>query len=96
MTRSITTVLFDAGFTLIDLVAPVAEVYLDAARDVGAELDACAFGQVLKRQWARLEEDHRKRNPDLTSSEEFERSAWRNFTSDSIRQFGMSSPLHRR
>jgi putative hydrolase of the HAD superfamily len=78
--KPITTVLFDAGFTLVDLVAPFVETYLGAARDVGAELDASAFGQALKRHWARLEEDHRKKNPDLTSSEEFERSAWRNFT----------------
>ena len=78
--RPITAVLFDAGFTVVDLVRPVVETYLGAARDVGAELDASAFGLALKRHWARIEEDHRKKNPDLTSSEEFERTAWRNFT----------------
>jgi putative hydrolase of the HAD superfamily len=78
--KRITAVLFDAGFTLVDLVTPVVEAYLGAARNVGAEIDASEFGRTLKRHWARLEDDHRKRNPDLTSSEEFERSAWRNFT----------------
>jgi REG-2-like HAD superfamily hydrolase len=76
----INAVLFDAGFTLIDLATPVADVYLGAARDVGAEIDASAFAESLKRRWASLESDYRKRNPDLTSSEEFERAAWRNFT----------------
>lgn len=83
----INAILFDAGFTLVDLVTPVVEAYLDAARDVGAEIDASEFGRTLKRHWTRLEDDHRKRNPDLTSSEEFERSAWRNFTGGVAAEF---------
>lgn len=79
--------MFDAGFTLVDLVTPVVEVYLGAARDLGAELDASAFGQALKRHWARLESDHRKKQADYRSSEEFERSAWRGFTGDLAKEF---------
>jgi putative hydrolase of the HAD superfamily len=90
----VNAVLFDAGFTLVDLVKPVVEVYLGAAHDLGAEIDASAFGVVLKRRWARLETDHRKRNPDLKSSEELERLAWRNFTSDLASEFPSLADRH--
>src|SRR5688572_15472653 len=83
----IKAVLFDAGFTLIDLVTPVADVYLGAARDIGAEIDASAFAATLKRHWANLESEYRKRNPDLASSEEFERAAWRSFTGGIAEEF---------
>jgi len=89
-----TAVLFDAGFTLVDLVTPVVEVYLGAARDLGAELDASAFGQALKRHWARLEEDHRKKLTDYWSSEEFERSAWRGFTGGLANEFPTLAERH--
>ena len=83
----IRTVFFDAGFTLVDLASPVLDVYLGAARDVGAEIDASAFGQSFNRCWMRLEEDYRKRCPELTSSEEIERGAWRSFTSGIAEEF---------
>jgi REG-2-like HAD superfamily hydrolase len=94
MSRPITAVLFDAGFTLLDLVAPVADVYFGAAREIGAELDASAFDQALKRHWAHLEKDHRKKNPDLSSSEEFERSAWHSFTAGLAAEFPSLHACH--
>jgi putative hydrolase of the HAD superfamily len=92
--KRIKAVLFDAGFTLVDLVTPVVEVYLGCARDLGAELDASTFGQSLKTHWSRLEADHRKKSPDLASSEEFERAAWRTFTRGIAREFPSLADRH--
>jgi putative hydrolase of the HAD superfamily len=93
--RPVTAILFDAGFTLVDLVRPVSEVYLEAACELGVVIDSAAFGVALKRRWRSLETDYRKKNPELTSSEEFERQAWRSFTAGLASDFPMLYERHR-
>jgi len=83
----IKAVLFDAGFTLVDLVTNPLDVYMGAARELGIELDPSEFGIAFKRCWVRLEEDYRKTCPELTSSEENERAAWRSFTNGLATEF---------
>jgi REG-2-like HAD superfamily hydrolase len=82
-----TAVFFDAGFTLVDLVTNPLDVYLGKAREIGVELDPAKFSLAFKRCWSRLEEDFRKACPDLTSSEENERAAWRAFTNGLASEF---------
>lgn len=75
-------VTFDAGYTLVHPVRSVPEVYWDAARTLGVELDRVEFECRMRSCWPRLNTDYRSGRNDLRSSEELERAAWRDFTRD--------------
>jgi putative hydrolase of the HAD superfamily len=87
-------VTFDAGYTLLQPARPVADVYFEKARQQEPTLDAQAFGQRMKSLWARLHADYRSRYPDWESSDELERSAWRDFTRDLAKPFPLLSQAH--
>lgn len=80
-------VFFDAGFTLIEPVESIADVYLREARSMGAKASAEEFSLRMREVWPRLDADYRSRYPDLVSSDELERAAWHAFTLEIARPF---------
>ena len=74
-------VLFDAGFTLLEPVRPVGEVYLASAAELGVELEGEAFGAHLETSWQRLA-GIRSPDPDLRTDEDAERAGWERFTQE--------------
>ncbi|MEZ6194943.1 MAG: HAD family hydrolase [Planctomycetota bacterium] len=80
MTAGPRAVFFDAGFTLVEPVRAVPEVYLEAAAALGAALDREAFLAHFGPTWRRVNLDYRSRHPGLETSEALEREAWRHFT----------------
>jgi putative hydrolase of the HAD superfamily len=87
-------VFFDAGFTLLELTAPVRDVYLEAAEAVGAKPPEAAFDDAFARLWPRLIGDYRSKHPELESSEELERAAWRAFTGRLAAEFPPLAARH--
>jgi putative hydrolase of the HAD superfamily len=87
-------VFFDAGFTLVRPVRPVEEVYLEKAAAIGARFDEVAFRRRMREVWPRLNADYRSKTPDLRSSEELERQAWREFTFELARPFESLARVH--
>ena len=84
--RHADAVFFDAGLTLLVPVRSVEEVYLEAARSVGASLEEDAFREHLTALWKRVL-DYRSAEKDLETSEALERDAWRRFTLEAARPF---------
>lgn len=80
-------VLFDAGFTLLEPVRSVGDVYYEKALSYDVNLDRNAFGERLKDLWNKLRDEYRSRSPELLSSEEMERAAWRDFSAEVARPF---------
>ena len=87
-------VLFDAGFTLVETVEPVADVYLREARALGVGPPESAFRERLGDLWTRLHRDYRSANADLASSDELELAAWREFTFELARPFPSLTAVH--
>jgi len=83
----IDAVLFDAGFTLLEPVRAVGDVYYEKALTYSSDLDHDAFHARLNHLWGKLRDEYRSRSPDLASSEEMERTAWRDFTAEVARPF---------
>lgn len=73
-------VFFDAGFTLVEPVTPIPDVYWREARRWCDEAHQEAFRTRLKEEWPNVVRDYRSKYPDFESSEELEREAWRRFT----------------
>lgn len=73
-------VFLDAGFTLVEPTLPIADVYFREALALGIDLPKPVFDERLKEAWPRIVLDYRSRHPDLETSEELEREAWRLFT----------------
>lgn len=92
--EGIEAVLFDAGFTLLEPVRAVGDVYYEKALSYDADLDRDAFLKHLRHLWNKLREEYRSRSPELLSSEEMERAAWRDFTAEVARPFSPLSKSH--
>jgi HAD superfamily hydrolase (TIGR01549 family) len=76
---------FDAGFTLLEPVRPVAEVYAEKARALGVAADDGRMAEAVARVWKR---DVRAQvATDLRSSEESERETWERFTAEVATEF---------
>jgi putative hydrolase of the HAD superfamily len=73
-------VLFDAGFTLLEPTRPVTDVYYAAAGELGISVPEDQFRARLAEAWPRATREFRSAHPDLESSDELERDAWRRFT----------------
>lgn len=80
-------VLFDAGFTLLEPVRSVGDVYYEKALSYDIDLDRNAFNDRLRVLWTNLRDEYRSRSPELLSSEEMERAAWRDFSAEVARPF---------
>ena len=91
----IDAVLFDAGFTLLEPVRSVAEVYYEKALSYTDDLDRPHFDDRLKRLWVTLRNEYRSRSPDLVSSEELERAAWHDFTEELAKPYPALASRHR-
>lgn len=88
-------VLLDAGFTLIDSVRSVGEVYFEIGCSLADDdLDRGTFFARMKELWPRLNRDYRSRHPELVSSEEIERRAWHDFTKEVARPFPSLTQRH--
>lgn len=75
----IRVVLFDAGHTLLTPVPPVPEVYLGAARELGAAPDQERFLSRLRACWERLR-GAPSADKDLRASDALEAERWHRFT----------------
>lgn len=73
-------VFFDAGFTLLEPAIPVHEAYLNAALQLGIELDQQQFIAHMANEWRQVLRTYRSSHPELYSSDELERKAWWVFT----------------
>ena len=73
-------VLFDAGFTLLEPTRSVADVYFGSAAELGVSLPEQEFRARLAEAWPKATSEYRSAHPDLESSDELERDAWRRFT----------------
>lgn len=83
---------FDAGFTLLEPVRPVAEVYAAQARALGVAADDGRMADAVARAWKR---DVRAQTAaDLRSTEESEREAWSRFTAEVAAEFPGLPPRH--
>lgn len=89
-------VFFDAGFTLVRPVRGVEDVYFEKAAALGARLDETQFRRRMREVWPKLNADYRSRRPDLRSSEELERQAWREFTFELAKPFESLARVHER
>jgi putative hydrolase of the HAD superfamily len=87
-------IFFDAGFTLLEPVRPVADVYLSAAEILGVALPVEPFRERLGRLWAQLNRRYRSAAEDLRSSEAIERDAWRSFTFELARPYPELLRIH--
>lgn len=87
-------VFFDAGFTLLEPVRPVADVYLSAAEELGVAVPAAAFRERMSRLWTQVNSRYRSAAEDLRSSEAIERDAWRRFTYELAQPFPELVRIH--
>ncbi|MFO0948304.1 MAG: HAD family hydrolase [Planctomycetota bacterium] len=78
---------FDAGHTLLEPVGGVARVYYEATKGVGVEIEEDEFHRHLAQSWPRARREFRSAHPDLLSSDEMERQAWRLYTREVARPF---------
>ncbi len=86
-------VFFDAGFTLLEPVQAVAEIYLQVAAELGVHLEQPAFEEHLARCW----QGHsraRGRERDLRSSEQDEHDGWHRFTKSVAAPFPILRERH--
>lgn len=87
-------VFFDAGFTLLEPVASVADIYYGEACRLDCDLDEAVFRARLADAWKEVNRCYRSAHPDLESSEELEREAWRRFTGEVARPFPKLALAH--
>lgn len=78
---------FDAGHTLLEPLSGVANVYYDTTKSIGINIPESDFHRHLALSWPRARREFRSAQPDLVSSEELERQAWRLFTREVARPF---------
>lgn len=76
---------FDAGFTLLEPVRPVAEVYAEHARALGVAADDARMAEAVAGVWKR--DVRATAATDLRSSEQSEREAWGRFTAEVAAEF---------
>lgn len=89
-------VFFDAGFTLVEPVLPVGEAYFRSARALGVELPEDSFRARLAQAWREVHRAYRSAHPDLESSDDLEREAWRRFTLHVAEPFEELRKMHAR
>ena len=82
----ITTILFDAGFTLIRIHPSLGEVYARAARDLGAPFPADRFQEIGLKVWNEVTLP--RYGTDLRSSDEIEHQFWWDYNQIIIRRLG--------
>ena len=87
-------VFFDAGYTLLEPRESVADVYLRAARELGADIPEQGFRQRLGELWYQAFVVDRPADGELKSSDELERDGWRRFTFDLAQPFPKLAALH--
>ncbi|WP_419193593.1 HAD-IA family hydrolase [Kolteria novifilia] len=87
-------VLFDAGMTLLEPVLPVAEIYLQEARELGTEVPQDEFVERLRGLWPKLASEYRSAHPELECSEEMELQGWWRFTHELSRPFATLHEQH--
>ncbi len=90
----ITTILFDAGFTLIRIHPSLGEVYARAARDLGSPFPADRFQEIGLRIWNEVTLPQYR--TDLRSSDEIEHRFWWDYNQiiiGELRKEGLDVPF---